>query len=84
MVQSSRASFRGVEGVDEMNDEKLIEELKKFIKAHENQKNAAKALGVSEQHISDLIHRRRTFSEKMASKFGYKAEWILDPPLDKR
>jgi plasmid maintenance system antidote protein VapI len=49
-----------------------FQRFKAFCDEHRTQAEAAKALGISQQHIHDLLHRRRGLSPKVLSKLGLK------------
>lgn len=57
-------------------DQIFLTVLRKLVKQHGSQSACADRLGVNQQYLSDLIHVRRTFSEAMAAKLGYKRGWI--------
>lgn len=47
-----------------------ITALRAVVSRYDTQKAAALALGIRQQHLSDLLHGRRTFSEAMLAKLG--------------
>ena len=47
-----------------------IEVLRAFVDKHGTQVAAARALGVSKPHITDLLYGRRGFSPAMLDKLG--------------
>jgi len=61
-----------------MDDSIIINELKLFVVECGSQKEAAKSLGISTQYLNDLLRGRRNVSEEIASKFGYRAEWVAN------
>lgn len=66
-----------------MDDTKVINDMHHFVQAHGSQKEAAKALKISEQYLSDMLKGRRKITEKIAWKFAYRAEWVFHPPSNK-
>lgn len=46
--------------------------LETFTRKHGTQRKAAKALGVSEAYLSDLLHGRRAFSARILDKLKLK------------
>jgi hypothetical protein len=61
---------------ENMDDTPVIEELRFLVKHHGSQKEAARELGISEQYLSDLLLGRRSVSEEIAGKVGYRAIWV--------
>lgn len=55
--------------MDEVNPRKA---LKDFVDQFATQGDAASALSVSQQHISDLLRGNRTFSPRLLKKLGLK------------
>lgn len=49
-----------------------LSRLKALVQKAGTQRAAAKALGVSEPHIADLLHGRRGFSVPMLAKLGLR------------
>lgn len=43
------------------------------------QKDAAKALGVSPQHLSDVLNKRRAITPKLALALGYERQALFVP-----
>lgn len=46
--------------------------LKAFVSQHPSQTAAARALGISQAYLNDLLWGRRTFSEPMLAKLGLR------------
>lgn len=44
--------------------------LRGMVRVHESQKSAAKALGISQQYLCDLLKGRRPFSARVLQKLG--------------
>ena len=59
-----------------MNDTKVIDALYKAAERLGSGKKLAKQLDISEQYLSDILNQRRSVSELVASKMGFKAVWI--------
>lgn len=49
-----------------------LDVLKRFVEAHPSQKEAASALGIKPAYLSDLLNRRRDFSDRMLESLGLK------------
>ena len=49
-----------------------LEALRTFIAKHGNQRKAAKALGISEPYMTDLVHGRRRVSDSLLEKLGLR------------
>lgn len=47
-------------------------ELERYVNAFKNQKLAAAGLKISESYLTDLLMRRRPFSDAMLEKLGLK------------
>jgi plasmid maintenance system antidote protein VapI len=55
-----------------LTESEMYQNFKAKIEAYPSQKEAAKALGFSSQHISDVLNKRREISALMAKRLGYK------------
>lgn len=49
-----------------------LDVLKRFVAAHPSQAAAASALGIKPAYLSDLLNKRRDFSERMLESLGLK------------
>lgn len=49
-----------------------LQTFRAFVAEHGSQKAAAKALGISQVYVSDLLAQRRDFSDQMLEKLGLK------------
>lgn len=47
-----------------------LAEFRKFVRRFSTQREAARALGISEPYVTDLIKGRRTFSRTVLAKLG--------------
>lgn len=61
-----------------MNDKPVIDALFKEGKRLGSGKKLAKQLDISEQYLSDILNERRSVSELVAIKMGFKAVWIKE------
>jgi len=61
-----------------MNDMKVIDAIYKEAKRLGSGKKLAKVLDISEQYLSDILNQRRSVSEVVASKMGFKAIWVKE------
>jgi len=57
-----------------------VAEIEKFVESHGTQKVAAKYLNISEQYLCDILQGRRSVSENIASKFGWRPAWLRAAP----
>lgn len=56
-----------------MNEEQFRKELKRrIVTEYGTQREAAKAWGIAEQHVSDVVNARRMFSSETLKRIGYK------------
>jgi len=53
-----------------MDEQGFIERLRREIKRHGNQKRTAKALGISEQFLTDVLKGRRGPGKQLLSALG--------------
>lgn len=58
------------------HDRLAREKLSALLQKHRTQDNTAKALRISQAHLSDLLNGRRTFSDAMLAKLGLKREIV--------
>ncbi len=49
-----------------------LDVLKRFVAAHPSQREAASALGIKPAYLSDLLNKRREFSDRMLGELGLK------------
>lgn len=49
-----------------------VHQLQTFVEAHDTQRAAAKALGISATFLNDLMHQRRPIPERFYRKLGLK------------
>ena len=49
-----------------------LETLRQFVGEYQNQKAAAKALGIKPAYLSDLLNQRRGFSQRILDAIGLK------------
>lgn len=54
-----------------MSDEPLAA-LKTLVKREGSQKHAARALGISQAYLSDILNKRRDFSERLLQLLGFR------------
>lgn len=47
-----------------------VRELRMFVSQHPTQKTAAKALGISQSYLIDLLHDRRRISDVLLGRLG--------------
>jgi len=52
-----------------------MEEILSFVEYHGNQTKAAKALGISNVYLSDIVLGNREVSQRIAHKFGWERCW---------
>lgn len=61
-----------------MNDSRVVDAMYKEAKRLGSGKKLAKSLDISEQYLSDILNERRSVSELVASKMGFRAVWVRD------
>ena len=55
-----------------MNETNAIEALEAFVARHGSQEKAAKALGVKQAYVSQMINGRRDVTTRVLAKLGLK------------
>ena len=55
-----------------MKETDPIQRLRIFVAGYKTQRTAAKALGISEPYLCDLLKGRRTFSAPMLKRLGLR------------
>jgi|HubBroStandDraft_1064217.scaffolds.fasta_scaffold52220_3 plasmid maintenance system antidote protein VapI len=59
-----------------MNDKPVIDAMFREAERLGSGKRLAKHLDISEQYLSDILNERRSVSELVAIKMGFKAVWV--------
>ena len=54
-----------------------LDTLERVVSKYRNREEAAKAIGISESYLNDLIHERRDFSDQMLERIGLKREYRI-------
>jgi plasmid maintenance system antidote protein VapI len=54
-----------------------LKHLRKFVAQHPTQKAAARALGISEPYLCDLLNGRRLFSTNMLDRLGLERQTTI-------
>ena len=65
-----------------MNDEKVISAMFAEAKRLGSGKKLAKKLDISEQYLSDILNNRRSVSEVVGLRMGFRAVWVSDGGRD--
>jgi transcriptional regulator with XRE-family HTH domain len=60
------------EGARNMKEIDPLDRLRAFVAKHETQAAAAEALGVSGPYLSDILNRRRDFSDQILKRLGLR------------
>ncbi len=55
-----------------ITQDKAIELIEKIVKKHGSQREAAKELDISVTFLSDILKRRRSISDQIARRLGYR------------
>lgn len=62
-----------------LNHDDMLHEVKRWIFAAGSQKKAAKALGISEQYMTDVVKGRREVGPTLANALGYDKVIMYTP-----
>ncbi len=57
-----------------LHQAEMMNQLRAVVALHGNQRAAAKALGISQQYISDILKGSRKISASVADKLGFVAD----------
>ncbi len=61
-----------------MNDQIVIDAMFAEAERLGSGKKLAMQLGISEQYLSDILNNRRSVSEVVGLRMGYRAMWVKD------
>lgn len=65
-----------------IDETEMLDILHEFVRSAGTQQIAAEQLGISAAYMSDMFHGRRSISEGVAEKLGYRRSWMYELVID--